>query len=265
MTRPLRSLSLLLALIAGARLPAAAAAPGAAGEPDYAEWNRLLAGYYDPAHGMDYRGLRAKESAALQRLRQALATVDVGQLARQQQLAYWLNLYNVNTVGVVVDHYPVASIRDLSTDPLVRLNVFSKDNVDTRRGKVSLNDIENDEVREGFHDPRVHFALNCAARSCPPLRTEAYVGARVDEQLDDQVRRFFAGPGARVEGRGKGAVIHVTKILDWFEKDFKRWGGGVVPFLRRYLPAEKLRLLPPGDDVDLDYDDYDWQLNDWHR
>jgi hypothetical protein len=257
--------SFLAALALLLPLATAAASRAAAAEPDYAEWTRLLAAYSDPARGVDYRGLGARESAALQRLRQSLAKVDVATLDRDQQLAFWLNLYNVNVVALVVDHYPVESIRDLSTDPIVRLNVFKKPNVPFGGGTISLDAIENDKVRDGFHDPRIHFALNCAARSCPPLRTEAFAGARVDAQLDDQARRFLAGPGLRVVRRGGKPTLQVSKIFDWFENDFERWGGGVLAFLRRHAPPEKARAIPAKGDVDLEHDDYDWSLNDWRR
>ena len=251
-------------LLLAAAVLAGAAAPATAAEPDYAEWNRLLAGYSDPARGVDYGGLRARERPALERLRQALAGVDVGKLGRDEQLAFWLNLYNVNVVSRVVDGYPLDSIRDLSTDPLVRLNVFKKETVPFAGGKVSLDWIEHEKVRAGFRDPRIHFALNCAARSCPPLRREAYVGARVQRQLDEQTRAFLAGPGARVEGSGARRVLRLSKIFDWFEEDFTR-GGGVVPFVRRHLPSEKALQLPPGVEVDVEHADYDWALNDWRR
>jgi uncharacterized protein DUF547 len=254
--------SLLAVLLPVAALAASAAA---AVEPDYGEWNRLLAGYYDPAHGTDYRGLKAREGAALQRLRQVLAKVDVASLSRDEQLAFWLNLYNVNVVSRVVDGYPVDSIRDLSTDPIVRLNVFKKPTVPFGAGTISLDTIENDKVRAGFHDPRIHFALNCAAKSCPPLRTEAYVGARIGEQLDDQTRRFLAGPGLRVETHGSETTVHLSKIFDWFEKDFDQWGGGVVAFVRGHAPTPKAQAIPAADKVDLEHDAYDWSLNDWRR
>lgn len=259
MGRSLRSPLLLLAMAA------AAAAPAAAGEPDYGEWTRLLAGYYDPAQGMDYAGLAAKEAPALKRLRQSLAKIDVASLDRDQQLAYWINLYNVNVVSIVVAGYPVASIRDLSTDPLIRLNVFKKDSVPFGNGAISLNTIENDKLRAGFHDPRIHFAINCAAKSCPPLRQEAFVGARVGEQLDDQARQFLAGPGLRVESRAGKTVLHVSKVMDWFEEDFEKWAGGVVAFVRRHAQADKAQSIPAKGDVDVDPDDYDWSLNDWKR
>ena len=190
-----------------------------ADEPDYREWNRLLAKYYDPARGMDYMHLKATDSGALQQLRQNLGRADVRSLNAKQQLAYWINLYNVNVVSTIVEHYPVQSIRDISTDILIRLNVFKKDTVPFGNGVISLNTIENDKIRDGFHDPRIHFAINCAARSCPPIRPEAYTGARIDAQLDDQVRKFVAGPAVRVDsGDGKTTVhkMQQWKVLEFY-------------------------------------------------
>lgn len=256
---------LLLSLLLLQVMVAASGSPAAAAEPDYGDWTRLLAGYYDPSHGMDYGGLKAKEAAKLKGLRQTLAKVDVASLDRNQQLAYWMNLYNVNVVSIVVDNYPVASIRDLSTDPLIRINVFKKSSVPFGSGAISLNTIENDKVRASFHDPRIHFAINCAAKSCPPLRQEAFVGARVGEQLDDQARRFLAGPGLRIESRGNKTVLHVSKVMDWFEEDFEQWAGGVVAFLRKHAPAEKAQRIPAKGNIDVDPDDYEWSLNDWKR
>jgi hypothetical protein len=214
---------------------------------------------------MDYAHLRANDSATLQQLRQSLGRVAVASLTPKQQLAYWINLYNVNVVATVVEHYPVSSIRDISTDLIIRLNVFKKDRVPFGNGAISLNTIENDKIRGGFHDPRIHFAINCAARSCPPIRPQAYTGARVDEQLDDQLRTFAAGAGLRIEQRDAQTIIHTTKVMDWFADDFEKWGGGRVAFLRRYAPPEKVRLIPGSGKITLSFDDYDWALNDWKR
>ncbi len=261
------TITLCLSILACSRssaLPSASRAP-VRGEPDYSGWNRLLRTYYDPALGMDYARLKANDAAALKELRRLLARVEVRSLTPKQQLAYWINLYNVNVVSIVAEHYPVTSIRDVSTDPIIRLNVFKKEVVPLGDGLVSLNAIENGKIRGGFHDPRIHFAINCAARSCPPIRSEAYDGARVDAQLDDQVRKFAAGPGVRIESRPEKTVVHTTKIIDWFGGDFDRWGGGRIEFLRRYLPPEKARLLPRRAPVTIEYDDYDWALNEWRR
>jgi hypothetical protein len=249
--------------------PAAAPSPTGAGAPDYTAWGDLLARYYDPARGMKYKDLKGKEAKTLADLRSRLAAVDVAALPRNDQLAYWINVYNVGTVSIVVEHYPVNSIRDISTDPIIRLNVFKKPSVQVRGGRLSLNDIENDKIRAAFKDPRIHFAINCAAVSCPPLRTEPYVGGRVGEQLDDQARRFLNDParGVKIEADGGGGVvIHVTKVMDWFADDFDKWGGGQVAFIRKYVTPDKQKAIDAAKGkVKLDFYPYDWKLNDASR
>jgi hypothetical protein len=266
MKRSLAVLALVL-LACSSEAPVAQAQASASGEPDYSQWNRILKAYYDPAKGLDYKALKAKDSAALQALRQQLAKVNVGALNRKEQLAYWINVYNINTVGTIVENYPVDSIRDISTDPVIRLNVFKKERVPFGGAKISLNDVENDKIRAGFKDPRIHFAINCAAKSCPPIRTEAYVGGRVDAQLDDQARRFLNGPlGARFKNDDGKVTVNVTKIMDWFGDDFDDWGGGKAAFVRKYVPADKQQLIDKaGSKISFKYDDYDWDLNDWKR
>jgi Protein of unknown function, DUF547 len=246
-------LLLLLALMISASVSAA--------EPDYRLWQELLSKHYDPAKGMNYKGLKA-DKAALDRLRQQMAAVDAASLSRPEQLAYWINLYNVNVVGVVVDNYPVESIRDVSTDPIVRLNVFKKPYVRIKGGTLSLDDVEHKKIREPFKDPRIHFAINCAAESCPPIRSEPFVGARIGPQLDDQTRKFLNGPmGARLEQD----ALHVTKIMDWFKDDFEQWGGGTIPFLKKHLSPDKVKRIGAAKKIEIEYDDYSWKLNDWRR
>ena len=240
---------------------------GRAAEPDYSQWNRILAAYYDPGHGMDYAGLKALDRAALEKLRLQLGTVNAAALSRPEQLAYWINVYNINTIATIVENFPVHSIRDISTDPIVRLNVFKKERIPYAGGLLSLNDVENDKIRAAFKDPRIHFAINCAALSCPPIRSEAYSGERLSAQLDDQARKFLNGPGgARFATEGDALVIHVSKIMSWFGDDFDKWGGGKATFIRRYVPPGKQRLIDAaGRKIDFSYDSYDWSLNNWVR
>ena len=249
--------SALLGLLAA--LPAAAATP-----PDYKLWGDLLSKYYDPAKGMDYKGLKANDKKTLDELRNQMAQVDVGALPRTDQLAYWINLYNISVVNVVVEHYPVASIRDISTDFIAHLNVFKKPAAKTRTGTLALETIENDKIRDAFKDPRIHFAINCAAKSCPPIRTEPYVGSEISLQLDDQARTFLNGPhGVRLEKSGGELVIHTTKIMDWFKDDFEKWSAGRAKFIAKYIAPEKRKQIEAAaNQIDFKFDDYDWKLND---
>jgi hypothetical protein len=259
----------LIAVAAAAVLLACSEAPPAAAQSatgDLAQWNRILSAYNNPAKGLDYKALKARDAAALQAIRQQLGRVNVAALTPKQQLAHWINVYNVNTVATIVESYPTKSIRDLSTDPIIRLNVFKKERVPVGNAKLSLNDVENDKIREGFKDPRIHFAINCAAKSCPPIRTEAFTAEKLDAQLDEQARLFLNGPhGARFKRDGDTLVITTTKIMDWFSDDFEKWGGGKAAFIRKYVPADKQKMIDQAKDIDFEYDDYDWGLNDWQR
>lgn len=233
---------------------------------DLAQWNRILATYYNPANGFDYKALKARDAATLQKVRQQLGRVNVARLTPKQQLAHWINVYNVNTVATIVENYPVASIRDISTDPIIRLNVFKKERVPVGNAKLSLDDIEHKKIREGFKDARIHFAINCAARSCPPVRTTAFTGNNVDAQLDEMARAFLNGPhGAKFKKDGDTLEITTTKIMDWFSDDFEKWSGGKAAFIRKYVSPDKQRMIDQAGEIDFEYHDYDWALNDWKR
>lgn len=247
--------------------PASGKAAGAAGtlqEPDYEAWSGLLKKHYSEQRGMNYGGLKA-DMTALQQLRGRLAPVDVASLSRDAQLAFWINLYNVNVAAIVAEKYPIDSIRDLSTDPIRRLNIFDKELVPFGDGKISLNEIEHERIRKGFQDARIHFAINCAAASCPPIRGEgAFTGSGLNAQLDEQTREFLNGPnGVRVTRDGDTTVVRTTKIMDWFGDDFDQWGGGRLPFIRKHLTGQRRAALDAaGGTARLEYSDYDWKLND---
>lgn len=243
--------------------------PAQAAQPDYSPWNMILTKYYDPLKGMDYKALKANDAGTIAKLRQSMGKVDVASLNKKEQLAYWMNLYNINVVGIIVDNYPVKSIRAISTD-ILKFNVFKKDYVPFDNKKMSLKKLEDVNIREGFKDARIHFAINCAARSCPPIRTEAFVGERLDAQLDDQARRFLNGPnGVKISKKGNTTIVETTKIMDgfpWFEKDFNAWGGGNLAFIRKYVSADKAKMIDQaGKNVKVTHDDYNWDLNDWQR
>lgn len=251
-------------------LAPALALPAQTPDPSYPEWTRILQTHYHPEHGMDYEGLARSDWRTMKELVSSFARVDPMALDPKARLAFYLNLYNLSVVNLMMENRQAASIRDLSTDPIIRINIFKKDLVQMKGGAISLQTLENRLIREGYKDPRVHFALNCAARSCPPLRQEAFVGTTVEAQLDDQTRWFFSNLalGARFEEKDGELVIHLTKIMDggsWFRQDFESWGGGSLAFLRRHVSPERQRLMDRySGRVRLAFNAYDWSLNRWN-
>lgn len=187
-----------------------------------------------------------------------LAAADPDALASEaDRFAFWINAYNLLAIRTVVDHYPVSGIRDVGS---FLFPVWKREAGKVAGRPVSLDHVEHAVLRPRFRDPRVHFAIVCASVSCPDLRAEAYDGARLDEQLDDAVRRFVANPA---KGVAVGGTVRVSSIFRWFADDFGP--AGVVAFLKaRMEPAAASRLAGLRDG-DLDWIDYDWSLNDAAR
>lgn len=188
----------------------------------------------------------------------ALAATPVARLNRSEQLAFWINLYNALTVRTVLEHYPVASIRDIDISPgLFADGPWGKKLVAIDGEPVSLNDIEHRILRPLWRDNRVHYAVNCASVGCPDLQTRAYTGATADAMLTDAARAYVNSPrGVSIrDGR-----VTVSKIYDWFLEDFGGSEAGVLAHLEKHAaPGLRRRLAAIGaiDDVA-----YDWRLND---
>ena len=177
--------------------------------------------------------------------------------AANDRKAFLIDAYNALTLRLIVEHYPVKSIRDIGglfTKP------WSVEFFELLGGAAkSLDPIEHKLLRPVYRDFRVHVAVNCASVSCPPLRAEPYVGSRLDEQLDDQMRRWLADASRNQYDAQAGSLL-LSKIFDWYKGDFDDWGGGVAKVIATYGPATaKAALLKGGH---LDYLDYDWSLNE---
>jgi hypothetical protein len=196
---------------------------------------------------------RAALQAYLDRLQRAepdaLDALDDG---RRAALAFWINLYNAATLDLVLDAYPIASIRDLDEGAPWKREILA-----VQGRTLTLDAVENDVIRPAFREPRIHFALNCAARGCPPLRAEAYVPARLDAQLEEQARAFLADPARnRLEPDGGLAL---SPIFEWYAPDFEAAAGSVAAWVRPYLPAPAPRAR--GEPPVVRYAEYDWSLN----
>lgn len=259
------------ALISGALFWAAAAAPVLADAQAFERlYGELLATYWHAPvriHGIettvfDYRRMAAdarRPDALFERVRAALRGTDPGRLGAADAKAFWINAYNFGAMRLVVDHYPVDSIRS----PKISLLGYpwSRTAVVVGGEGYSLNDIEKTQLLARFGDPRIVFGVSCAAVSCPDRMPEAFTAARLDRQLDDLIRRFFANPtkGAALD-RGR-RVLTLSWILKKDAGLFPEERGGVLGFVRPYLPAVEQAWLR-NHAVTLQYFDHDWTLND---
>ncbi|MGH6934177.1 MAG: DUF547 domain-containing protein [Dongiaceae bacterium] len=236
--------------------------PGATAAIDHGAWDRFLSAYVvpgaDSVNRVRYGKVGASHRRALDTYIAALAATPIDQYDRPEQRAFWINLYNALTVKLVLDRYPIASIRDIDISPgLFDDGPWGKKLVMIVGERLSLDDIEHRILRPIWRDPRLHYALNCAALGCPNLQPRAFTAANGEAMLDAAARDFVNHPrGARVEGNR----LIVSRIYDWFVDDFGGDATGVLTHLRRYASTELLQRLTRHDDID-DHD-YDWLLND---
>lgn len=225
----------------------------------HAAYGALLGRVVTPAGLVDYRALQA-EADALDAYLATLAATRPDSLGRDARLAFWLNAYNASTLRLVLAHYPTESVLKTISGPFVPgvNSPFSDRFIVVGGERMSLDDIEHGTVRAEWDEPRIHFALVCAAVSCPPLRAEAYAGERLDAQLDDQARRFLADT---TKNRVSGDAAELSKIFDWFKGDFGGSDAAVQRFIAPYFPAPARRRLEAAA-LDVRYLPYSWSLND---
>jgi hypothetical protein len=221
-------------------------------EVDHSVYGRLL-GKYVRDGVVDYAGLKGEEEAVNQYLDQ-LERIDTQDLPKNERLAFYINAYNVKAIKLVLMGYPgIKSIKDMG---FVWSGPWKKQLCKIDGRLMSLDDIENKVVRPEFQDPRTHFALNCASRSCPPLLSEPYKGDVLDRQLDSSTRAFINNPKSNYL---TGNTLHVSKIFDWYKGDFKE---GVLSFFIKFAePDLKKKLQERADRIKIEYLDYDWSLN----
>lgn len=184
-------------------------------------------------------------------------------MPREEAFAYWANLYNALTLKVVLDRYPVRSIRDIRStgvplDPKGWFGPWRTRLVTVEGRRMSLDDIEHETMRPTFRDARVHYAVNCASIGCPNIWPRAWRAATLDRELDAAAAAFVNHPrGVTVLADGR---LRISSIYSWFREDFGGSEAGVVAHLRRHAaPALAARL---GDRTAIAEDAYDWALND---
>jgi len=202
---------------------------------------------------VDYKGLKQNE-AKLEEYLRVLEKVDPEKLSRDDQFAFYINAYNAWTIKLILTGYPgVKSIKELGS---FFKSPWKKKICRIGGEVITLDDIEHAILRPRFKDPRVHFAVNCASKDCPPLREEAFRGSTLDKQLDDVTKRFLNNPEKNYLD---GKKLYVSKIFEWFGDDFD---NKVVDFFLKHARGSlKKDLLKNQDEIEVKYLDYDWSLN----
>jgi len=202
----------------------------------------------------------AQERAGLKAYLQSLSKVDEAQFGRwtkEEQMAFLINAYNAYAVEKILTRYP--SINSIWDFGKIFGNPF-KDEFFTLLGrKLSLDGIEHGILRKNYQEPRVHYAVNCASIGCPMLREEAYIGERLDRQLEEQARRFLSD---RSRNRVRGGRLEVSKIFDWFKEDFEPRGRYFARYAKLLSDDPSEQKLVAAAAVPLSFLDYDWSLND---
>ena len=225
---------------------------------DHSAFNGLLADHVDAAGLVDYPGL-AKRVDELDAYLKTLAEVPFPALGRDEKLALLINAYNAFTLRLMVDHPGIDSITSIPAE-----KQWDDVRWDIGGTKYSLKQIENEQIRPNFIEPRIHWAVVCAAIGCPPLRNEAYTAEKLESQLDAQTRRVLTR-GTRwyqveSEGASAGTTLLVTPIFEWYGGDFKQTDGDVAKYIATYDDAVA-SLIANGETPVVSSLEYDWQLN----
>ncbi|MEO7319001.1 MAG: DUF547 domain-containing protein, partial [Chthoniobacteraceae bacterium] len=214
-------------------LPFAARAEVGAWQKDY----DVLLKKYVSGSGVRYSAWKASAAdvAALGKVVEAIGAENPSGLGRNDKLAFYINAYNAWMIHLVLEKYPIKSVREYAA----LFGIFTGKNIRLGGEKISLNHLEKDLILKGIGEPRAHFAVNCASRSCPMLIPAAYNGATLDKVLDERAKAFTSNPlGAQLAKDGKTAQL--SSIFKWYADDFKP-AGGAVAFINKFraqpLPA----------------------------
>ena len=224
----------------------------AAGPVDNSIYSILLGKYVKNGH-VDYQGFKAEEEKLNQYLK-VLENIDSDNLSRNEQFAFYINAYNAWTIKLILNGYPgVKSIKDLGS---IFKSPWKKKMCRIDGDIITLDDIEHNILRPRFKDPRVHFVINCAALSCPPLGSEPYLGSTLDQQLNHASTAFINNPQRNYL---EDNTLYISKIFKWFSEDFH---DDVVGFFLKYAQGDlKKQLEERKSKIKVKYLDYDWLLN----
>ena len=236
--------------------------PDSAGRIDHGEWGAFLVRYLrigeDGVHRVAYGAVTPSDRARLDRYIAHLSALPISQFNRAEQMAYWINLYNALVVQLVVDHYPIASIRDIGKgSDAPGVGPWRRKLVEVEGTPLSLSDIAHRILRPIWRDPRVHYALACGAVSCPNLQPEPFYADQLDRQLSEAAMAYVNDRRCiRIEGDQLG----LSSLYRWYREDFGPTDRDVINHLMAYAEPNLAMKLQGFDRIS--DDGFDWRLND---
>jgi len=229
---------------------------------EHSGWDKFLGQYVLPGkdgiNRVSYSRVSDTDRQQLRLYIDSLEQLPIRRYSREQQLAYWINLYNALTVYVILQHYPVNSIRDIDISPgFFADGPWGKKLLTIEGQAVSLNDIEHRILRPLWQDPRLHYALNCASLGCPNLSTNAFHADTLDAMLDQGAAAYVNNPRGVMLKNGK---LYVSSIYSWFRDDFGESDTAVIDHLKLYASPALQNTLSGIEHIA--GDGYNWSLND---
>ncbi len=218
-------------------------------------YDELLQKYVNDQGMVDYKGLKSERAKLKSYLSVLESNPPKDSWTRDQKLAYWINAYNAFTLELILRHYPVKSIKDIGSTikiPFVS-TAWDVKFINIGEEEYDLNNLEHGIIRKEFEEPRIHFALVCAAVSCPKLQNRAYLPEKLEEQLTKAAEDFLANPNKNEFKSAKKAEL--SKLFNWYGGDFKN-DGTLIEYINQYAPTKLEK------NANIDWKDYNWALNE---
>ena len=211
--------------------------------PDHTVFNTLLKNNVSAAGNVNYGNLKKVKPLLVAYIDQLADFSDINSRSYEEKLVFWINLYNASTLALILESYPIKSIKDIENG-----KPWDKRFIKVGKTFYSLNDIENEIIRKKFGEPRIHFALNCGAKSCPPLANTAFTKENLLILLEKQTKSFINSNENDISAK----ACKISSIFDWYAADF----GDVRQFLNRYSSVQT------NADAAISYKSYNWALNE---
>jgi len=223
---------------------------------EHSRWDRILKEYtVQDNHQVlfKYKKLKDSESkldAYLNEL-ESINKTEFDKFSREEQLAFWLNAYNAYTIKIILNHYPVKSIKDIESG-LFSSGPWKMKFIPLFGKKMSLDDIEHETIRKNFDEPRIHFAVNCASIGCPSLLQETFTAAKLEVQLEKAAHHFLTNTD---KNELKENTLYLSKIFKWYGDDFNQKYSGFKKYVIKTLNL-------PNRNYEIKFKEYDWNLNE---